>query len=304
MKNVFIAALLLATITLAAQCPPSPKQKEQRFTLNDSVISQKMTLLSQHSTIPLQYNGTVRMYIDLYANRRNTQTNQILQRTYAYFPVIEEALERHHLPNELKYFAMVESTLNPTASAHNGRKGLWQLSPNLARQYNMTIDDYVNDCFDPELASEVACEHLTYLYAYYNDWLLAMTAFELGTATMDNVIAKADGNKDYWSLRKHLPKEVRDYIPAYTALLYIMNCPEDYGLYPACHIDTWHNTELLTVSDTLTFEQIQNNVGISVEQLSMLNPKYLKKTIPGSPEHIQTIRIPNDYANRFKATFK
>lgn len=302
MKKAFIAALLLAAVSLAAQCPPD-RMKEVRFTLNDSIIRHDMALLSEHQTIPLIYNDQVEMFISLFVNYRNTQTNSMLQRSYKYFSAIEEVLECHHLPTELKYFAMVESALNPTASARNGRQGLWQLSPTMARQLGLTVDDYINDCFDPELSTEIACQQLGKLHNYYGDWLLTLAALTTSTATVDKAIATED-SRDYWTLCRHLPLETCGYIPAFMAITYIMNYPAEYGLYPACSIDTWHSTELLPVADTLTFEQIQNSIGLPVEQLSQLNPKYVKKTIPGSPEHVLTLRIPKEHANSFKQNFK
>jgi membrane-bound lytic murein transglycosylase D len=50
----------------------------------------------------------------------------MLGRAPAYFPIFEQALDRHDLPMELKYLPVVESGLNPTARSHAGARGLWQ----------------------------------------------------------------------------------------------------------------------------------------------------------------------------------
>ena len=304
-KRAFFSIVFACVVSvISAQCPPSPKPKAPRFILNDSVIGQEMAILSQQQAIPLQYNGMVKSFIDLYVNRRNIVMHKMLRYSYTYFPAIEAGLARHQLPNELKYYAMVESAMNSTATSRCGRKGLWQLQPTLARQHNLTVNAYVNDCYDPEVASEVACQQLAELYARYDDWLLAMAAYDTSIETVDKAISAADGSRDYWAIQRHLPMEARGFIPAYMALVYVMSHAEAYGLSPKCPIGVWHDTEMLTVTDSLSFGQIQNDIGISIEELAMFNPKYVQKTIPASSEHTQTIRMPKNYAKQFKQTYK
>lgn len=228
MKNIILAALLFVTVAVSAQCSPSPEKKAPRFTLNDSVVSHQMASLSQRMTVPLQYNNEVRAYIDLYVNRRNEQTNQMLSRSYTHFPIIEELLQKHGLPNELKYYAMVESALNPQAKSRSGCLGLWQLSSIVVQQFGLRDED----CFDAKPSTEIACHLLEKLYAQYGDWLLALSAYDLGTAMVDRAIAQANGSHDYWAIRDHLPKEARGYIPAFMAITYVMNHANDFGLHP------------------------------------------------------------------------
>lgn len=302
MKQILIVTLLLASITMVAQ-GPSNEPKELRYNLNDNLIEQEMKTLSQQMVIPLCYNNQVKSFISMYVNYRNEQTNSMLQRANTLLPVIEQVLERHKLPNELKYFAMVESAMNHTAISHNGQTGLWQLSSVMAKQYNLTVDRYNDERVDPELSTEAACTCLENLYAHYGDWLLALTAYNMGVAYVDNAIATAEG-RDYWTLQQHLPKEVRGYIPAYMAVVYIMSRPEEFGLYPVCPVDIWNNTETVLVDEILSFEDIQSQLDITMEALSKFNPKYLKMVIPASPQSPQAIRLPKEIVSQFKQTFK
>ena len=286
MKQILFVALLFATLTLTAQCP-SYEPKEQRFTLDNTLIEQEMMTLSQQTTIPLHYNSQVNNFISLYVNNRNKQTNAMLQRSYMYFPIIEAGLRQYGLPDELKYLVMVESAMNPTAAARDGKKGLWQLSPNLAKRYDLTINNEINECFDPELSTEIACKCLGQLFNRYDDWLLAITAYNLGAAYVDRAIEAAEGCKDYWILQQHLPIEVRGYIPAYMAIVYIMSRPEQYGLYPVCPVNVWIDTETVMIAEPMTFDQIENRLGITT-----------------SSESPQSIRLPKEMVAQFKQTFK
>lgn len=303
-KSIFLAILLgIIVFAVTAQCP-SFEPKAQKFVLNDSIIRNEMVMLSQQQAIPLHYNSTVKSFIELYVNRRNIVTSKMLHHSYTYFPAIEAGLVRHQLPNELKYFAMVESAMNPSATSRCGRKGLWQLQPSWVRQNNLIVNDYVNECYDPEVATEVACQRLAELYARYGDWLLTMVAFDTSIETVDKAISTADGNRDYWAIQRYLPSEARGFVPAYMALVYVMSHAAEYDLYPTCPIDIWHETETLSITDSLMFGQIQNDIGISIEELAMFNPKYLQETIPATSENTQTIRIPKNYAKQFKQTYK
>ena len=95
----------------------------------DSIYAQRIKALAHETTIPLTFNSHVKSFIDLYANRRRQQTSRMLGLSYVYFPMFEELLSRYNLPLELKYLAMVESALNPTAGSkavHVGhRKRPW-----------------------------------------------------------------------------------------------------------------------------------------------------------------------------------
>ena len=92
---------------------------------DDSVYMARIDALAEQTTIPLTYNSHVKSFIDLYANRLRTQSSRMLGLSFVYFPLFEELLDKYNLPLELKYLAMVESALNPTAGSHAGAKGLW-----------------------------------------------------------------------------------------------------------------------------------------------------------------------------------
>ena len=259
--------------------------------------------MSQNLTVQPPFEKETQLFVELFAVRRNSQSNQMLQRSYVYFPLVEEGLKRHQLPEELKYLPMVESTLNTSAKDRSGRMGLWQLSPQVAAQCGLDVTDDVNDCFDPELATEAACSRLQELYSLYGDWFLVIAAYNTSPATVDQAIAKANGYRDYWAIHRFLPRETQGFVPAFLALGYVMSRPEEYGLYPMCSVDIWRDAETVTVTDDLSFEQVCTVTGISMEELCQLNPKYLHKRIPASASMGQTIRLPPRYAILFKQTF-
>ena len=127
---------------------------------DDSVYVKRIQTLAYETTVPLTYNAHVKSFIDLYANRRRQQTSRMLGLSYVYFPMFEEYLSRYNLPLELKYLAMVESALNPTAGSPAGAKGLWQFMRGTGSEYGLRVSSLVDDRFDPEKETEAACQYL------------------------------------------------------------------------------------------------------------------------------------------------
>ena len=100
--------------------------KDEVPLFDDSIYQQRIEALARKTTIPLTFNSHVKSFIELYAVRRRQQSSRMLGLSYVYFPMFEEYLSQYNLPLELKYLAMVESALNPTAGSKAGAKGLWE----------------------------------------------------------------------------------------------------------------------------------------------------------------------------------
>jgi hypothetical protein len=92
----------------------------------DSVYKARIEKLDRETPLDLTYNQSVRSFIELYAVRKRQLTSKILGLKEIYFPMIEEYLDKYDIPLEMKYLAVVESALNPTAGSRAGAKGLWQ----------------------------------------------------------------------------------------------------------------------------------------------------------------------------------
>jgi len=112
-----------------------------------------------------------------------------------YFPLFEETLDKYDMPLEIKYLAIVESALNPSAGSHAGAKGLWQFMYGTGKVYGLKVTSLVDDRFDPYKSTIAACEHLTDLYDIYNDWSLALAAYNSGAGNVNRAIRRAGGTK-------------------------------------------------------------------------------------------------------------
>jgi membrane-bound lytic murein transglycosylase D len=216
-----------------------------------------------------------------------------------YFPLFEEYLDKYNMPLELKYLAVVESALNPTANSRAGAKGLWQFMYGTGRMYGLKVNSLVDDRFDPEKATDAACRHLKDLYDVYGNWSLAMAAYNSGAGNVNKAIRRAGGKKSYWAVWPFLPRETRGYVPAFIAVTYIMNYAAEYNLYPI-HPGIFHQQiDTVMVKDVLSFDQLSEFLGISNEELKFLNPTYKVGIIPSTEEKTYSLRLPYTYIGDF-----
>ncbi len=247
--------------------------------VSDDVLIERLSKLPSIIEMPL--NGPVRNMIYFYANRKRQLVENMLGLSLYYMPIFEDALERHGMPNELRYLPVIESALVPNAVSRAGAAGLWQFMPATATGQGLEVNSLVDQRRDPYLASDAAARYLKQLYATYDDWSLAIAAYNCGPGNVNKALRRAGGGKkDFWEIYPFLPAETRGYVPAFIAANYIMNYHKEHNISPALArkpivVDTVH------VSRRVHFNQICDVLDIPIEEVRALNPQFRKDIIPG-----------------------
>lgn len=247
--------------------------------LNDEVILDRLSRMPTIIEMPL--NTPVRNAINFYANRKKQLVENMLGLSLYYMPIFEEALERHGLPQELRYLPVIESALVPTAVSRAGAAGLWQFMSPTAKDLGLEVNSLVDQRRDPYLSSEAGARYLKQLFNTYGDWSLAIAAYNCGPGNVNKALRRAgDGKHDFWEIYPFLPAETRNYVPAFIAANYIMNYYKEHDISPALArkpliVDTVH------VSRRVHFEQISDVMGIPVAEIRALNPQFRADIIPG-----------------------
>lgn len=262
---------------------------------SDSILEARIQMLNAETPIELTYNKTVKGYINLYSKRKRELTVKMLGLSKVYFPYFEEQLDRHNIPLELKYLAIVESALNPRAGSRVGAKGLWQFMYGTGKVYGLKVSSYVDDRFDPMKATIAACEHLSDLYDIYNDWNLALAAYNSGAGNVNRAIRRAGGVKNYWAIWPFLPRETRGYVPAFIAVNYIMNYATEHNLYPQDPGILYMGIDTVTVRDVLSFDQISELLNIPMDDILFLNPQFKLGVIPATHGKEYILRLPKEH---------
>ncbi len=268
-------------------------------TFSDSVYSERIAKLRQQTTIDLVYNKHVKSFIDVYAVRKREHTCRILGLADIYFPMFEQALDKYNMPLELKYLAVVESALNPRAGSHAGAKGLWQFMYATGKTYKLNVTTLVDDRMDPVKATEAACQHLLDLYKKYDDWFLALAAYNSGGGNVNKAIRRAGGLKNYWAIWPFLPRETRGYVPAFIAVSYVMSYSQEHNLYPTDPGIMADGVDSVTVHQPLHFDQLHEMLNIPMEDIKFFNPQYKASIIPANGKNPMSLRLPEEYIDDF-----
>jgi len=249
----------------------------------------KKRLDSIQREIPLSYNESVQRYIDVYAGRKEMMGKMLGLSEY-YFPIFENALKAFNVPQELKYLPIIESSMNSHAISRVGATGLWQFMFSTARGYGLNMDNFVDERKDPIQASYAAAKYFKDAYAELGDWLLAIAAYNCGTGNVNRAIAKAN-SRDFWAIRPFLPLETRNYVPAFIAAIYVMNCPDKHQIKAQKSLFAI-KTDTIQVSRFVSLTELAQAMSMEEEDLCTLNPSYKKKVVNGSPELPKRIIMP------------
>ena len=258
----------------------------------DSVYYYRMQRLDVGSPINLTYNPRVRMFIDMYANKKRGTTSRVLGLSQMYFPIFEQQLDKYNIPLELKYLAIVESALNAKARSRVGAGGLWQFMYYTGKVYGLEVTSYVDDRNDPLKATVAACRHFNDLYNMYHDWLLVLAAYNSGAGNVNKAIRRSGGKMTFWEIMPYLPRETRDYVPAFIAVNYVMAYSNEHNIYPVMPKILYHETDTVAVHQPLTLGILADKLKLTITDLEFLNPTFRTGFIPATPANPFYIRLP------------
>ena len=242
--------------------------------------------------IKLVYNDKVHAFINYFTVKDREYTRMMMRRQNLYFPIFEKYLKQYGLPDELKYLSIIESGLNPRATSRVRAVGLWQFMSATGRYYGLHNDWYVDDRMDPEKATDAACRYLKDLYRMFNDWELALAAYNTGPGNVKRAIRKSGYKKSFWEIYPHLPRETRSYVPQFVAIIYTMNHLDEHNfIYEGQEMLIKHDT--IHVKKFLHFETLAELTNSCLEDFQKLNPAIQRNAVPETGKK-QVIRIPEE----------
>lgn len=268
-ENFYLKNYVVPGIDLGASQTATPAEYEER-------------LKKLPTEIELPYNSVVGNYINMYLTKRRSLVADMLALHSYYGPIFVEELLKEGMPTELQYLPVIESAINPNAVSRAGAAGLWQFMPATAKGLGMEVNSLIDERRDARLSSRNAARYLKQLYEIYNDWSLAIAAYNCGPGNVNKALRRAggEGKKDFWEIYNYLPAETRGYVPAFIAANYVMNYYNKHGISPTV-IKRHLTTDTVQVNKYIHFDQIAAVLNIPVDEIRMLNPQYRKDIIPG-----------------------
>lgn len=248
--------------------------------------------------MPFDLNDRIFSFIQYFTVRNRDYTKMVLARKDKFFPLFEETLEKHDMPTEIEYLAIVESGLDPQIRSRVGAMGLWQFMPATGRMYGMNVNSDVDDRMDPEMSTDAAAKYLKSLYRMFGDWEVAMAAYNCGPGNVRKAIRRSGGKTTFWSIYNYLPRETRSYVPQVQAFLYILNHLEEHNFSleePTYPIEY----EKFRFDRVLSLEKLSELTDICLKELEEINPSVKNRTIPVSNRSME-VKIPRTKASFLK----
>jgi membrane-bound lytic murein transglycosylase D len=242
--------------------------------------------------IPLVYNDKIHAFINYFTIKDREYTRMMMRRKNLYFPLFEKYLAKYGMPDELKYLSIIESALNPRAVSRVRAVGLWQFMSATGRYYGLHNDWYIDERMDPEKSTDAACRYLKDLHRMFNDWELALAAYNTGPGNVKRAIRRSGYKKTFWDIYNFLPRETRSYVPQFVAMIYTMNYLDEHNFI-------YEGQEMLVRSDTLrvnkflNFETLAQLTNSCVEDLQRLNPSIQRNAVPETGKSF-LIHIPRE----------
>lgn len=269
--------------------------------LPTELLKERLIALNAKTPFQIEYNPKLESVIKQYLKHRKKGLTRIMGLSNYYFPMFERVLDKHKLPLELKYLAIVESALDPKAKSPAGASGLWQFMYETGKQLGLENNSYVDDRNDPLLSTEAAAEYLSKLHGIFEDWDLALAAYNSGPGNVSKAIRRSGGSKNYWNIRPFLPRETANYLPAFLATMYIFEYAEEHGIFidgpstPIIATDTIH------VKKMISFEHIHKATDIPLNEIQHMNPAYKLGIIPYVEDKPHALRLPLEAVGTFVA---
>jgi membrane-bound lytic murein transglycosylase D len=245
--------------------------------LTDADLRERLSQLN--SCVELRPNGVVKGYIKTYIQLKTEKARTMLGKRLTYFPLFEEKLKEYGLPTDLKYLSVVESALNPKAVSRVGATGLWQFMPSTGGEYGLRTNSAVEDRSNPVKSTDAAARHLRDLYAQFDDWALALAAYNSGQGRVKAAMKRA-GSRNFWAIQRYLPLETRNYVPAFIAATYICNFFQVHGLAPYEPDMDEQLNEYIKVYEGISFRDISEATGIEYGVIKTLNPGFKRDYVP------------------------
>lgn len=269
--------------------------------VSTEVLKERLAILNAKTPFNIEYNESLESVIGYFLKREKQGTERVMGLSKFYFPMFEATLDKHDVPLEMKYLALVESALNPRAKSRVGATGLWQFMYSTGKMYDLDVSSYVDERMDPVASTDAAAKYLKSLYTMFNDWDLALAAYNSGPGNVSKAIRRSGGETNYWKLRRYLPRETAGYVPSFQAMLYLYEYADEHGFQPERPKSTYFGTDTIKVKQLITLDQVAEVTQTDKEVLEFLNPSYKLGIIPFEKDKSYYIRLPYAKSGLFVA---
>ncbi|MFT5581297.1 MAG: membrane-bound lytic murein transglycosylase D [Psychromonas sp.] len=249
-------------------------------TFLDAVYCERLEKMNDMSPFDFQCNAHTLSTVKFFAKNRRNFVRVVMGRSELYFDMFEATLSKYSMPMELKYLAVIESGLRPQVKSRAGALGLWQFMYRTGKYYDLDENSYMDERMDPVLATDAACRYLKKLHEIYNDWNLALAAYNAGPGNVNKAIRRSGGKVDYWEVRPFLPRETQGYVPNFVAAAYLLTYHAEHNIIPAPAKMHESSLDTLCLKNGVDMNVLSQMADWDIEEIKALNPIYKTTYIP------------------------
>ena len=251
--------------------------------------------------------GDVLLHFKYLVHKDRYTVEKNLERAQLYMPFIYETLRSRGLPRELAYVAFIESGYNPMATSSSGAAGMWQFISSTGKHYGMEQDWWMDERRDPYQSTRAAADYLDKLYKMFNDWHLAVTAYNAGEGKIQRGLAATGAktffelrrrNEQIYSVRDRLSDENKQYLPKFLAVCKIVRNLDKLGFSCTTFASSSQIAEVRAKpgTDLMLFSK---SIGMSWDEFSAHNPAYQRYV--SHPSRSTKIYVPRAMAGKAQA---
>ncbi|WP_426736413.1 LysM peptidoglycan-binding domain-containing protein [Myxococcus faecalis] len=257
--------------------------------------------------IPVEMQPLVAQYIQFFQGPGRRWFRKWMSRSARYLPVMQPILEKHGMPLDTVYLAMIESGFSAHAYSWAHASGPWQFISSTGKQYGLKQDFWVDERRDPLKATHAAATYLKDLYRELGHWYLAWAGYNTGSGRVRRMIER-HGTRDFWALaeEKGLAKETKHYVPKLIAAALVAKNPSAFGFSDE-EFDYEQPLEFdeVELTDATDLDVVARAAGVNIQDVQDLNPE-LKRwcTPPASTKHPYKLRLPKGTGPQFVEGFK
>ncbi len=253
----------------------------------------------------------VRKFISQYLTKRgNENLSAILENAESYRLFIRKELASRKMPKALEYLPVVESEYKISAKSRSGALGMWQFMENSISPF-MQKNEWIDERLDPWISTKAALSKLQDNYEIFNDWALAIAAYNCGAGAMRKILENAE-EKSFWIIAEKglLRDESVNYIPKLIAITEISEHPERYGLFlPEIpkYAELYYNSfDYVEIENQTDLSALSLELRLDFRELKRLNNSLVQDKTP--PKNFlagkkYTLRLPPGLGETFYELF-
>ena len=253
--------------------------------------------------VPVEVNERVVAWVDYFSGVQRDRFQRYLDRSALYVDWMRPILKEEGVPSDLVFLPMIESGFTVQARSRARAVGAWQFIPSTGKLYGLRQNSWVDERKDPEKSARAAAQYLKKLYGDFDDWYLALAAYNAGEGKVARAIRRGE-SRNYWHLTSadsHLFRpETKDYVPKYLAALIISKMPEKFGFRAPNYSKQQMQFDTVILEDAMELRKLAKLAGTDEEEMHALNPELLRRvTPPGS----YFLRIPTGRKAVFEVAY-